>query len=239
MTFALGFQVDAPPGWLATEENDVDVDVAARARDELAWWQGQWRRSLSLDDRKLVDWARASAAEDLPRLLSDAGARPVATRTLALLRDFDAFEADANRAEPLGTQVGYVRLEAPTPPDGFFEVVRYRLARELTAIEFYKAAKPSPKAGWRGTRVGKQVKIDGLAAVRLYADFGVGKDPGEAWPKSIQHFLTDGRDGWSLECGCERNAFDDAREVLLAVGASFRRVKADVATREPAHAVSS
>jgi len=116
-----------------------------------------------------------------------------------------------------------VWLETSSPRDGYFEVVRYRLTAPLTAIEFYKAAKPSSKAGWRGTRVGKQVKIDGLAAVRLYADFGAGKDPGPGWPKSVHHYLTDGCDGWALEAGCERDDFDDARDALLDLSAKFKR----------------
>jgi hypothetical protein len=224
VSFSLGFSVDVPPGWTVAEDDRTEVDAADRARQELDWWKGQWRRNLDEDDRNLLAYAESTGADDLARLLADPGARPVATRTLALLRELEELERDAKRAAALGIQVGYVRLETDVPTDGYLEVVRYRLVDKLSAVDFYKAAKPSSKAGWRGTRVGRTVNIDTVPAVRLYTDFGHNKDDGSAaWPKSVQHFLANGRDGWTIECGCEREHFDDSRNLFLDLSASFRR----------------
>jgi hypothetical protein len=206
------------------EYDNSHVDVAARARGERAWWEGQWYANLNAEDRDLLHFAlrnRVDGGNAQPR--RDADARAPLKRARALLRELDALEHDTARAASLGTQVGYQRFEADAPRDGSVEVVRYRLTRTLAPIDFYRAAKPSAKSQWRGTRVPRLFSINGIDAVRLYVELATSRGPQNEWPKFVHHYLVDGLDGWTIECGCDRDAFADWRATLLDVVASFER----------------
>jgi hypothetical protein len=211
-----------PAGFSAVEYNDAPVDVATRARGERAWWEGQWYANLGAEDRELLHGAlrdRLDGTNPQPR--RDTYERARFKRARVLLREFDALEHDTTRAGTLGTQVGYQRFEADVPCDGSVEIVRYRLHRALTPIDFYKAAKPSAKSQWRGTRVPRLFSINGIDAVRLYVEMATTRGPHNEWPKFVHHYLVNGLDGWTIECGCDRDAFADWRTSLLDIVASF------------------
>jgi hypothetical protein len=218
----LGCRLRLPTGFSAVEYNDAPVDVATRARGERAWWEGQWYAKLSTDDRELLHDALRNRLEGdnaQPRRDSDERAR--VKRGRALVRELDALEHDTKRAATLGTQVGYQRFEADVPRDGSIEIVRYRLPHALAPIDFYKAAKPSAKSQWRGTRVPRLFSINGVDAVRLYVEIATTRGPHDEWPKFVYHYLVNGLDGWTIECGCERDEFAEWRASMLDIVASF------------------
>jgi hypothetical protein len=224
----LGFRLHLPAGFHSVEFDDTPVDLLARARDEWAWWEGQWFSTLADSDRTLLRSTLRERADDnhAPNP-GDPEERALFKRARALMRDLAALEHDATRAEPLGLQIGYERYETDVPDDGSVEIVRYHLSRDLSAIDFYRAAKPSAKSQWRGTRVPRLFSINGVDAVRLYVELATTPEPGREWPKFVQHYLVNGRDGWTIECGCDRDAFADWRATLLDIVASFSCERAE------------
>jgi hypothetical protein len=218
----LGFELHLPAGFEHVEYDDTPIDAVARARDERAWWEGQWFSGLADDDRNLLrSTLRRHPEKNKATPRRDPEERALFKRARALLRDLAALELDTQRAEPLGTQIGYERYETDAPRDGSIEIVRYRLLHDLSVLDFYRAAKPSAKSHWRGTRVPRLFTINGVDAVRLYVELATTPEPGREWPKFVQHYLVSGRDGWTIECGCNRDLFDDWRATLLATVASF------------------
>ena len=50
----LGFRLRLPAGFEHVEYDDTPIDAVARARDERAWWEGQWFAALADVDRNLL-----------------------------------------------------------------------------------------------------------------------------------------------------------------------------------------
>jgi hypothetical protein len=224
----LGFRLRLPAGFEPVEFDDTPIDAVARARDERAWWEGQWFSNLAADDRSLLQSTLHERSDDsVTAPHRDPEERALFKRARVLLRDLAVLEHDTTRAEPLGTQIGYERYETDSPRDGSVEIVRYHLSRELSAIDLYRAAKPSAKSQWRGTRVPRTFSINGVDAVRLYVEIATTPEPGREWPKFVHHYLVNGRDGWTIECGCARDAFAGWRATLFDIVSSFECARAE------------
>ena len=219
----VGFSIELPPGWLVAQEDVTGKDAVQDAREEFALWCDVWLSTLNADDVAHFRWAEEQGPDRLVMLMRQPKTRKRAGRALSLLLRVEDERREIGRAEMLGTRIGLMRAQNSEPHLAALDVRRFRLPRDLGPLDFYKAAKSNPRGGGRGPRVGRTFAIDGVDAVRAYRDFGMYRPRSETWPKYLDHYFCAGRDGWVIECGCERSQFDKYRENLFGIVYSFTR----------------